>query len=342
MFEEEKLFASKTFEHSRNELSNYKNIIDQYDYRLNIIKDWLIKEKFNFKDILAVVGRGGLLRPIPGGTYIVSPAMVSDLEKAIGGEHASNLGPLLAKGLADVIQVNAFTVDPVAIDEFHDLSRISGLKEINRRSQSHALNIRAMAHKYAKQSHKDLRSINLVIAHLGGGISVASVEEGHIIDVNNANEMGPFSPERTGSLPVGDLINMCYSGEYSKTELRSMVQGSGGLFSYLGTTNGVEIESRIKQGDRYAKLIYDAMAYQIGKEIGSAAVVLKGNVDQIILAGGLAYSNYLTNSIVDMIGFIAPISNYPGEDEMGALNKGVLRVLNNLEPYKIYEKEVNI
>jgi len=342
VFKDEEEIKSYKIYHKDEELKKFKRIIDQYDYRLNLITDWLEKENIPVESLRAVVGRGGILRPIPSGTYLVTEKMIEDLRIGIGAEHAANLGGILAKGIADKANIPAFIVDPVSVDEFEDVARISGLKEIERKSQIHALNIKAVSHRRAKELNRDLKELNFIVAHLGGGISVAPVRGGRMIDVNNASEMGPFSPERTGSLPVGDLVKMCYSGKYTLEEMKEKIKGKGGLVSYLGTVDAKEVERRIAEGDKYAKLIYDAMIYQIGKEIGMMATVLKGKVDNIILTGGLAHSEYLVENLKDMISFIAEVIVYPGEDEMKALNQGALRVLSGKEESKIYEKEAAI
>lgn len=340
LYDQEFEVKSNKLEHSQDELAKYNSVLDQYEYRLNLINNWLKKENIQTSSLKAVVGRGGLLRPIPGGTYLVTDKMLEDLRLGIGGEHAANLGGILARGIADKENINSYIVDPVSVDEFEEVARISGLNLIERKSLIHALNIKAVSHRRAEELNKDLDELNLIVAHLGGGISVAPLEKGRMIDVNNASEMGPFSPERTGSLPVGDLIRMCYSGKYSYEDMKKKIKGKGGLMSYLGTIDAREVEKRIEAGDEYAKLVYDAMIYQIGKEIGAAATVLKGEVDDIILTGGLAYSNYIVEKVKVMVSFIGPIVVYPGEDEMGALNKGVLRVIKGEEKAKIYEDEV--
>lgn len=342
IYEGEKELKTFKIDHKKEDLEKYKKIPDQYDYRLNLIGDWLKLENISTSSLIAVVGRGGLLRSMPGGTYSVTDAMIEDLKIGIQGEHASNLGGMLAKGLADLENIPAYIVDPVAVDEFHEIARISGLKEVPRKSLVHALNIKAVSHRRAREVNKRLEDLNLVVAHLGGGISIAAVEKGKIIDVNNAKEMGPFSPDRAGSLPIGDLVKICYSGKYTLNEMKLMIQGEGGLFSYLGTMDGRDVEERIKNGDKYAKLVYDAMAYQIGKEIGTYATVLYGKVDYIILTGGLSYSAYLVDKIKEMVHFISEIVVYPGEDEMEALNKGTQRVISGQEKVKIYEDEVII
>jgi len=340
VFEGDNPIVSKKIEHKMKDLEKFQHISEQYEYRLGLIKDWLKDVDIGSDELISTVGRGGLLKFVSGGTYIVTDTMVEDLENGINGEHASNLGGLLAKGIADLEGIPSYIVDPVSVDEFNDVSRISGLKEIPRVSLVHALNIKAVVNRRAKELDKHVEDLNLIVAHLGGGISIAPIEKGRIIDVNNANHGGPFSPERTGSLPCGDLIKLCYSGKYTYKELKTMIQGKGGLYSYLGTNDAKEVYNRVLAGDIYAQLIYDAMAYQIGKEIACNAPVLKGQVENIILTGGLAYAQYLLSKITEMISFIAPIVIYPGEDEMEALNQGALRVINNIEKHKIYEEEV--
>lgn len=341
LFNGEEQIKSHKIDHKKKDLDQYENISDQFSYRLDLIEDWMRTEEIFIEQLRAVVGRGGLLPPMPGGTYKVSEKMEEDLKVGIQGEHASNLGGLLAKGIGGKNKLPAFIVDPVSVDEMKDIARISGVNIIDRKSLVHALNIKAVAHRRSEELGKKLEDINLVIAHLGGGISIAAMSKGKIIDVNNSREMGPFSPDRTGSLPVRDLVDMCYSGQYTFKEMKTKIQGEGGLYSYLNTMDGRDIEKQIKEKDEYAKLIYDAMAYQIGKEIGCYGTVIYGNIDNIILTGGLAYSDYLVKKIEPMISFLAEIVIYPGEDEMGALNKGVLRVLQGKEKFKIYEEEVS-
>lgn len=342
LFEGEDEFKTHKIDHNKEELEKYEKVTDQYDYRLDLIRSWMDDEDFQLNSLIAVVGRGGLLRSMPGGTYSVSDIMIEDLKIGIQGEHASNLGGMLARGLADIEGIPSFIVDPVSVDEFDEVARISGLKEVPRKSLLHALNIKAVSYRRANELNRNLKDLNFVVAHLGGGISISPVKGGKMIDVNNAKEMGPFSPDRTGGLPIGDIVNMCFSGEYSLGDMKTKVQGKGGMFSYLGTMDGREVEERIKNNDKEAKLIYDSMAYQVGKEIGSYATVLSGKVDNIILTGGLAYSTYLVDKIKEMSSFIAEVVVYPGEDEMDALNKGALRVINGQEKAKIYEDEVTI
>lgn len=334
VFENKKLIMSENLNHSVDELKKYSKIVDQLEFRYNSIMSWLNEN--NFKSFDSIVGRGGLLKPIASGTYTVDDNMISDLRIGVQGEHASNLGGLIAKKIADIFQIDAYIVDPVAVDEIEDIARISGMPEIPRKSLLHALNVKAVAHRLAKDLGNSLEEMNLIVAHLGGGISIVPLQKGKMVDVNNANEMGPFSPERTGGLPVGDLAKMAFSGNYDLATLKKKITREGGLVGYLNTNDARDVEKLIEQGDKKAKLVYDAMAYQIAKEIGAMATVLNGHVDNIVLTGGMAYSQYLTDQIGSYVGFIAEIVKYPGEDEMIALAEGTLRVLNKEEEAKTY------
>lgn len=332
----------ENLDHDTNDLDKFMKITDQYDYRKEAILKWMSEHQIKHEELLAVVGRGGLLRPMPSGTYLVTEPMLADLKVGIQGEHASNLGGMIANAIAKQENINAYITDPVAVDEFEPLARVSGMPEIKRRSLVHALNIRAIAHSYAAEKNTTIDSLNLVVAHLGGGISIVPMKKGKIIDANNANEMGPFSPERTGGLPIGQLVKMCYSGEYTFDELKKKMRGKGGLVAYLGTNDAREVIKKIEQGDEKAKLIFEAMGYQIAKEIGAMATVLNGEVDAILMTGGIAYSKYLMDYIKSHVEFIAPFVVKPGEDEMEALNLGVLRAISGEDQVKIYEKEVQI
>jgi len=332
--------VQKNLSHSVEELAKYDKITDQFEYRQQMILEWLKEEKIDAASLAAVVGRGGLLKPMPGGAYKVTDAMIEDLKIGVQGEHASNLGGIIAKGIADEQGIPSFIVDPVAVDEFPDIARISGLPELPRKSLVHALNIKAVGRRAASDMGKDLTEVNFIVAHLGGGISIAPVEKGRIVDVNNANEGGPFSPERAGGLPVGSVIKLCYSGKYTQAEMKKMTVGKAGLTGYLGTNDARDVIKMIENGDKKAELIFDAMAYQIAKEIGAMAAVLKGKVDAVVLTGGIAYSNLLCEKISKRVQFIAPVKVYPGEDEMLALAEGTQRILDGTEQAKIYEDEV--
>lgn len=336
----EECVSSFNLTHNSQEIKKYERIYDQKDMRTTVILDWLKEQKLEPQDLCAVVGRGGLLRSMPGGTYLVTEAMLEDLKIGYQGEHASNLGGIIANEIASKANIPAFIVDPVAVDEFQDVARVSGLPEIPRRSLVHALNIKAVTRRVCSKLGKGFEESSYVVAHLGGGISIAPVENGRIIDVNNANEDGPFSPERAGGLPVGDVVRMAFSGLYTYKQLKKKLIGEAGLVAYLGTNDGRMVDKMIDEGNEKAKLILKAMAYQIAKDIGSYATTLNGKVDAVILTGGLAYNKRLTNWITEMVGFIAPVELVPGEDEMQALFEGARRVLNGEEKTKIYEQEV--
>jgi butyrate kinase len=337
VFDGESLLYEEVLRHQSSELEQYKTIIDQYDFRKRVILESLESKGINLRKLKAVVGRGGLLKPIPGGTYGVNEFMISDLKEAKYGEHASNLGAIIAWEIAQNLKIPAFIVDPVVVDELNDIARISGHPMIARRSIFHALNQKAVGRRVAKDLGKDYYDCNLVIAHLGGGISVGAHFKGRVVDVNNALDgEGPFSPERAGGLPIGDLAKLCYSGKFTLDSLKKHLVGKGGLVAYLGTNDGREVVKRIENGDEEAALVYDAMAYQIAKEIGMMVVVLKGNFDAIILTGGLAYDKYLMGKIRERIDNLGKVLVYPGEDEMIALAQGALRVIMGEETAKEY------
>ncbi|WP_418792396.1 butyrate kinase [Phosphitispora sp. TUW77] len=327
----------KTARHSSKELERFDKIIDQFAYRLEIVKDNFGQSGFDAGELNAVVGRGGLLRPMPGGTYLVNDKMLQDLRAEGRGSHASNLGGLIAHKFAAEHNIPAFIVDPVCVDEMDPIARFSGMPENPRESLFHALNQKAVARRAAKDMAKDYMELNFIVAHLGGGISVGVHFRGRVIDVNNAIPgEGPFSPERSGGVPVGKLVSMCYTGSFSKDEIDKKLVGKAGLVAYLGTNDTIEVEKRIHNGDENAKLVYQAMAYQVSKEIGACAAVLKGDVDAIIITGGIANSGMLVKWIEDRVGFIAPVKTYPGEDEMLALACGGIRVLSGSESVKTY------
>jgi len=337
VFEDENQIFEETLRHDVDVIGKYNFVVDQYEFRKDIIISALEKNNIKLEELDAVVGRGGMLKPIESGTYEVNEAMLNDLKQAKYGEHASNLGALLAYEIAKSIGKKAYIVDPVVVDELDDVARISGLNLIERKSVLHALNQKAVARRFAKETHRKYEDLNLIVTHLGGGVSVGAHKKGRVVEVANALDGdGPFSPERTGGLPVGDLISLCFSGKYTKEEIKKMLVGKGGLVSYLGTNDAREVVKKIQNGDKYAELIFYAMAYQISKEIGACAAVLKGEVDQIILTGGIAYNETFTTWIKEMVGFIAPITIYPGEDELKALALGGLRVLNDEEKAKEY------
>lgn len=337
IFENEREVLSETINHSNTEIAKYHEIYDQFDFRHDLILDVLAKNQVELKSLTAIVARGGNMKPVRGGTYQVNDEMLKDLKIGVMGSHASNLGGGLAYAIAEEIGVKAYVVDPVIVDELNPLARFSGTPLINRFSKDHPLNQKAIGRLAAEKLGKTYAESNFVIAHLGGGISVAAHEQGKIIDVNNAlNGDGPFSPERSGGLPFGSLIELCYSGKYEKAELMRKLVGHGGLVAYLGTNDGREISRRIEAGDQEARQVYEAMAYQIAKEIGAMSVVLAGKIDGILLTGGLAHDKLLMSWVSERVSFLAPVEIYPGEAEMEALNLGVRRVLAKEEAVQVY------
>ncbi len=325
----------KNIKHSADELAGFKSISDQYEFRKNFIIDELNNAGIGTDSLNAVIGRGGLVKPISSGVYEVNGRMLEDLKKGILGEHASNLGGLIAHDIAaSVPSARAFIADPVVVDEMQDVARITGHPLFEKRSIFHALNHKAIGRIHAESIDSDYKDLNLIIAHLGGGISVGAHKKGKVIDVNNALDgEGPFSPERTGSLPSGCLARLCFSKKYSLDDVRKMITGKGGFMAYFNTNDAYEIELRARDGDPKAILIQDAMAYQIGKEIGAMSAVLKGRVHAIILTGGIAHNPVLVSYVKDMVSYIAPVFIYPGEDEMKALAMNVLMVLTGkIEP----------
>lgn len=338
IFDNEKLVLEETLRHSSEEIEKFEKIFDQYEFRKNIILEILNEKGINITKLSAVVGRGGLLKPISGGTYSVNEKMLEDLKAGVLGEHASNLGGVIANEIASQLNIPSFIVDPVVVDEMDEVARISGMPEIERKSILHALNQKAVARKAAREINKNYNELNFIVAHMGGGISVGAHKQGRVVDVNNALDgEGPFSPERSGGLPVGDLAKMCFSGDYTLNDIKKKIKGKGGLVAYLGTNDGIEIEKRIQNGDEQAELIFKAMAYQVAKEIGSCAAVLEGKVDGIILTGGIAYGKNFVKWITDRINFISKVFIYPGEYELIALAQGGLRVLRGEEVAKIYQ-----
>lgn len=334
--DKEQIFK-KNIKHNSEDINSFNKIIDQYEFRKETILTTLKKNKININEFDAIVGRGGMLKPIEGGTYLVNDAMINYIKEAPRGEHASNLGCVLAKELADSINKPSFIVDPVAVDEMCDIARFTGMPEIKRQSLFHALNQKAVALKAAAKLGKDYKELNLIVAHLGGGISVGVHELGKVIDVNNALDGdGPMSPERSGGLPNGPLYKMAFSGNYTLKDIKRKNYGNGGLVAYLGTNDGLEINRRIKSGDKEALFMLEVMCYQIAKEIGSCATVLKGKVDAIVLTGGLAFDQLIIDLISARVSFISKILVFPGEDEMEALAFGALRVLTKQEKYREY------
>lgn len=337
VYEDETPILIEVIRHQSEEIGKFATIWDQFSFRKEVILSVLKEKNFDITALDAVVGRGGLLKPMEGGTYAINEPMLEDLKAGINGHHASNLGVIIAKEIAKALGIPAFTVDPVVVDEMQEVARISGIPEIERKSIFHALNQKAVAKRYAKESGKSCNELNLIVAHMGGGISVGAHKSGRVIDVNNALDgEGPFSPERSGGLPIGDLVKMCFSGKYTYDEIRKKINGKGGCVAYLNTNDLRIVEADALNGDSRAKLIIEAMAYQTAKEIGKCAAVLEGKVDTIILTGGIAYCNMVVDYIKERVSFIAPVTVYAGEDELLALAQGGLRVLNGEEKAKVY------
>ena len=339
LFEDHTELWSETQRYDTDVIGRFSGVMEQEEFRLEEIRKCLAAHGATVADLDAVVGRGGLLKPIESGTYEVSDEMLEDLRACSWGAHASNLGAPLAVRLADEGGCGkAYIVDPVVVDEMCPLARYSGLPEIERRSIFHALNQKAVARRAAAELQKPYAECNLVVAHMGGGVSVGAHEKGRVIDVNNALDGdGPFSPERAGSLPVGGLVKLAFSGKYELPQLLKMLTGKGGLVAHLGTNDLREVIRRMDDGDDNARLLFEALAYRMAKEIGASAAALSGEVDLIILTGGLAYNERFTKLISDRVAFIAPVKIYPGEDEMQALVEGALRVLNGSEEARRYE-----
>lgn len=338
VFESATSIYLKTIKHSFEDLKSFEKITDQLSFRKKLILNELAKENISLDQIKIVIGRGGLIKPIESGVYEVNEAMKRDLYIGVMGEHASNLGGLIADEIANSLpDARALIADPVVVDELQDVARITGHPLFVRKSIFHALNQKAIARLYGQSIGQNYEDMNLIIAHLGGGISVGAHCKGKVIDVNQALDgEGPMSPERSGTLPIGDLLKASFSGEYDYKTLKKMVTGEGGFVAYFGTNDAYKIEMMVKNGDLKAKLIQDALGYHVSKYIGSCAVVLKGKVDAIILTGGLSHNKMLTEYISDHVSFIAKVFIYPGEDEMKALAINAIMVMNNEIECKVY------
>lgn len=338
VYEDEKEILEETLRHSYEEIEKYATIYDEYEFRKSTILQVLKNKNFDINSLDAVVGRGGLLKPIISGTYVVNEVMLNDLRAGIQGQHAANLGGIIAYEIGESLNLPAFIVDPVVVDEIEEVARVSGVPEIQRRSIFHALNQKAVAKRYAKELGKAYQDLNLIVAHMGGGVSVGAHKAGRVIDVNNALDgEGPFSTERSGGVPVGDLVKLCFSGKYTILDVKKKITGKGGVFAYLKTNDFRVVEKKAFQGDPNAKLVLDAFVYQIAKEIGQCGAVLCGKVDAIILTGGVAYSSQVTGELKEMISFLGPVVVYPGEDELLALAEGGLRVLRGEEEAREYK-----
>ncbi len=333
---------NRTLRHSIDELSSYKNILKQFDYRKGMIIDALMEEGFEVDSLKYIIGRGGLTYPLESGVYLVDNLMLKHASEGVYGQHASNLGPLIADFIANQIPgASAYIADPVVTDELDEIARITGHPAFEKRSIFHALNQKATARLHAKKLGVAYEILNLIVAHLGGGISVGAHKKGRVVDVNNGLDGdGPFSPERSGGLPTGQIIDWCFKSKMTRDDVRRMVLGEGGYVAYLKTNDAKEVEELARKGNEKARLIQDAMGYQIAKTIGEMAVVLNGNVDGILLTGGVAYNKYLTDFIEKKVGFLAPVFVYPGEDELDALARNALRVARNDTQAKTYNPKI--
>lgn len=336
VFEDEKPLLVRNIRHNIEELAAFPQVIDQFDFRKQLVLDALQKEGVPF-EFDAIVGRGGLVKPIAGGVYEVNEAMRNDVRHAMR-THACNLGCLIADELARMLPgCRAFIADPGVVDEMDELQHITGSPLMPRITIWHALNQKAIARRFARENNTKYENLNLIICHLGGGISIGTHCKGRAIDVNNALDgEGPFSPERAGTLPTGQLIDLCYSGKFTKDELKKRISGHAGLAAHLGTTDMMVIEKMIEEGDAHAKLVVDAMIYQVAKAIGAAAVPLYGDVDAILLTGGIARSEYVIPRLSAYISFLAPVHVYPGEDELEALALNALGALRGDLPLSEY------
>ncbi len=338
LYEDNTELLKETIRHSYDELKEYSDIFSQKDFRKEKILSFIKAKGFDIKKLSATVGRGGLLKPLKSGTYRVNKKMLEDLKEAKRGEHASNIGAWIAYEIAEPLGIPSYIVDPVSVDEYSKLARYSGLKELERESLSHALNTKAVAKRYAKENGKNYKDLNLIVVHLGSGISVSAHTGGKMVDVTNSMEEGPFSPERSGTVPCMKLAKMCFSGKYQFKDIQKMLFKEGGIYSYLGTKDFKAVMEMVNSRDSYAKEVVDAMIYQISKSVGAMASVLFGKVSAIIITGGMAYEDYLIHELKKRIEFITKnIVVYPGEDELKALAEGALRVLRGEEKEEIYE-----
>ena len=342
VFEGEACLFSQNITHSAEELAPFANIASQFDFRCKTILQFLAEHHFDIKSLGSVIGRGGMLHPIPGGVYAVNEAMRQDLLSARYGEHASNLGGLIAYEIAQDLGVPAYIADPVVVDELCDLARVSGHKLFKRESVFHALNQKAVAKRYAKEHGKKYEELNLIVAHMGGGVSVGFHDHGKVVDVNQAlTGEGPFSPQRSGTLPAGDLTKLCFSGKYTQDQVMRMINGEGGLVSFLGTNDMRDAEKLYHEGDPQGTLYYKAFIYQVGKAIGALAAAAHGKVDAILLTGGIAYGKDVVDGINEMCSFIAPVVAYPGEKELDALAAACYGALSGETEVQEYTQILN-
>lgn len=336
VFEDEVQLFSKTLRHSAEKIAEFAAIADQKSWRKDLVMEALKENDFDVTTLSAVSGRGGLVAPLRGGTYATTDKLMADTAAGVGGQHACNLGGLIAREIGDELGIPSFIVDPPVVDELAPVARYSGHPVIARRSTFHALNQKAVAKRYAKEAGKKYEDLNLLVCHMGGGISVGAHVKGSVIDTENALDgEGPFSPERAGSLPSGDLVRLCFSGKYTEAEIKKMITGQGGLVAYVNSTDMKQLLIDAETDPKIAEVM-DAFHYQIAKEIGAMAAAMCGQIDQIILTGGVAYGRESVEAITKHVGWIAPITVYPGEDELLALTQGALRVLKGEEKLMEY------
>ncbi|MFO7848564.1 MAG: butyrate kinase [Spirochaetia bacterium] len=337
VFDGEREVLNETIRHNSEELAKFDQVTDQYDFRTGVISSSLEAKGVDPAELDAVIGRGGLVKAIPGGVWSVNERMIEDLAEGINGQHASNLGGLIAHQIAKESGSPSLIADPVVVDEMQECARLSGHPELPRKSIFHALNQKAVARRAAAELGSSYETSRFIVAHMGGGISVGAHIEGKVVDVNNAlNGDGPYSPERSGGLPAGQLVELCFSGKYEKKEIMKMIKGKGGFMAYLETADGKEVSDRAERGDKEADMVFRGLAYQTAKEIGGLSAVLEGKIDGIILTGGLAYNENLVTLIKDRIRFLSRVFVYPGEGEIEALREAALRVLRKEETPQTY------
>ncbi len=337
VYDDDNPILEETIRHLKDELSKFNSILDQFQWRKDLIKKELEKSCIDIKTITAVASRGGIMKPISSGTYVINDAMLDDIKSINVNGHPSNLAPLISNEIAKENNIVAYVIDPVVVDEMEDIARVSGLKEIERISRFHALNQKAVAYMLSRDLGRSYNDLNIILVHLGGGISIGAHKKGRIVDVNDALDGdGPFSPERCGGLPIGQLIRLCFSGKYTEETMLQKIRRGSGMLDYLDTNDFFEIEKKCLDGDEKYNFYLDAMCYQIAKSIGSLSVVFDSKIDAIVFTGGIARSKFIVDKIKKMVEFLAPIHVYPGEQEMLALTNGVLRILKGQEEAKIY------
>ncbi len=336
LFEDKEMLFDMTLRHPAEDLVKYSHVIEQLEWRKELILEELKSRGFNVEELSAVVGRGGLVKPIEGGVYEVNDTLVDDTKHAVR-EHASNLGALIARSIADQIGVKSYIADPVVVDEMEPVARVSGLEELPRTSMFHALNSKAIAHAYADDCGKEYEALNLIVVHMGGGISVSIHKHGRIVDTTNAiSGDGCFSPERAGRLEPMALADLCFSGKYTYEEIGKMIVGKGGLMALMETNSMLDVVNAALEGDEKAKLVFDAFCYNVSKDVGAMSTVVSGEIDAILITGGIAYNEHITKAISQRCKFIAPVVIYPGENELGSLAQSVLNVLTGRKVTKIY------